>query len=162
MSPRQNKDLDDLQNEVAAKLDKTLTAGQRKRLEEMSGPASGGYGGFAAPGQIMSLSRQILLKPSDEQKKELAGLQKQVDDQLAATLTVDQKAQFEKMKSDFARGGPSTGLRNGIPGAAPGRSAGLTGDFAGTLPPGVSPVFRVLRYGAGYPGLAGKDLRPAQ
>jgi Arylsulfotransferase (ASST) len=158
-SPQQNKFLDDLQTEVDVALDKALTERQKKRLIEMSGHGSGGYGGFAAPGQIMSLSRQILLKPTEEQKKVLAGLQKHVDDQLATILAGDQAALFEKLKSDFARGGPLTSGRGTVPGAAFDRPGGVAGDFAAPHPPGVNPVFRATRYGADYAGLAGKDLR---
>jgi len=146
MSPEQKKDLDDFQNELDAQLEKTLTDEQRKRVRDTIG-----FGGFAVPGQITSLARQILLKPTDEQKKKLTELQKRVDDKLDKVLTADQKTQFEKMKQDFGRGGSS--------GSGPG---GIPEGVHGSPPPGVNPVFRALRYGADYPGLAGKDLRPVE
>jgi hypothetical protein len=164
MSPEQKKDLDDFQNELDAQLEKTLTDEQRKRARDTIGS-----GGFAVPGQIMSLSRQILLKPTDEQKKKLTELQKRADDKLDKILTADQKTQFEKMKQDFGRVGSSGsspgGIREGAPGqpaGPPGSRAGGPRDFTNSRSPGVNPVFRALRYGADYPGLAGRDLRPVE
>jgi Arylsulfotransferase (ASST) len=146
MSSEQKKDLDDFQNELDAKLEKTLTDEQRKRLRETIG-----FGGFAVPGEIMSLSRQVLLKPTDEQKKTLVELQDRVDAKLGKIFTADQKIQFERMKQDFGRVGFS-----GSPSASK-----LAAPIA-SPPPGVNPVFRAIRYSADYPGLAGRDLRPIE
>jgi hypothetical protein len=167
VSPEQKRELDELQNEVDDQLTEVLTAEQLQRLGERSGPGPGGFGGFALPGQIMSLSTQIALKPTDKQKKALAELQKQVDDKLASMLTADQKDQFKAMKDRFGRGTPPgfgaggpPGTGPGRPGGAPGFGIGDTGGWGGfRAPPGVYPVFRARRYGADYAGLAGKDLR---
>ena len=99
----------------------------------------------------MSLSRQVLLKPTDEQKKTLIELQDGVDAKLRKIFTADQKIQFERMKQDFGRVGFSGSLSARKP-AAP----------IASPPPGVNPVFRAIRYSADYPGLAGKDLRPIE
>jgi hypothetical protein len=170
MSAEQQKDLDELENEVDEKLDKILTLGQRQRLKERNGLASGGLAGLAPPGQIMSLSMQISLRPSDKQRKELSGLQKKADETLEEILTADQKTQFKKMKEDFHRGRPPGLGTSGPPGAGPGRPVGPSGrrpvappgigDFG--APPGMNPVFRAHRYGADYAGLAGKDLTPGK
>ncbi len=105
MSSEQKKDLDDFQHELDAKLEKTLKDEQRKRLRETVG-----FGGFTVPGEIMSLSRQVLLKPTDEQKKTLVKLQDGVDAKLAKIFTAEQKIQFERMKQDFGRVGFSGSL----------------------------------------------------
>jgi hypothetical protein len=154
-------ELNNLQTKAGEKFDKILTDEQREQLREMSRPGSGGLGGFAAPGQVISLSREVMLKPTDEQKQKLADLQRGVDDELGRILTSDQKAQFERIKHDFGRGGSVASGHHGAPGAALGRS-GANGSGAGRLPPGVNPIFRALRYGPQYEGLAGKDLRPAE
>ncbi len=163
MSRDQKKDLDEFQHEVDAELDRILSGEQKARLRRMSGAEPGGSGGFAAPGQIMSLSRQVMLKPTDQRKKKLTDLQKRGDDRLDQILTINQKTQFEKLKQDFARGG-----RLGIgAGSLRGAARGPNGDggpsaIAGPLPAGVNPVFRALRYGTDYPGLAGKSLRTSE
>ena len=145
MSPEQKKDLDEFQKEIDSKLDSTLTDEQKKRLREKDGSGSGAIGGFALPGQILSLSRQASLAPTDEQKRQLAKLQDEVDDKLDQLLTADQKAHLKKMKEDFVRRGR---LRAG------------TGRLSGA--PGKNTVFRAYRYGTDYAGLAGKDLKPGQ
>ncbi len=155
MSREQKKDLDKIQQRIDAGLDKILTDEQKKRLGEQSG-------GFALPGQILSLSRQASLKPTDQQKQELAELQKEVDEQLDQLLTADQKAHFKKMKEDFIRRGP---LRAGPgpPGNPPGFGRGgpaNSPDSGGS--PGRNSVFRAYRYGADDAGLAGKDLKPGK
>ncbi|MGO9464068.1 MAG: aryl-sulfate sulfotransferase [Isosphaeraceae bacterium] len=160
MSPDQKKDLDGFQHEVDAEIDRILDNGQKDRLRKMSGSEPEGSGGFAAPGQIMSLSRQVMLKPTDQQKKKLTELQKSVDDKLDQILTINQKTQFEKLKQDFGRGG-RLGIGGGsVRGAARGpNGAGGPTAIAGPRPAGVNPIFRALRYGTDYPGLSGKNLR---
>jgi len=157
MSPEQKKALDELQTEVDARLEQTLTDDQKKRLRGTSGFGLSGFGAIALPGQIMSLSRQLALKPSNEQKKELTGLQKEVDDKLDQIFTSDQKAQFRRFKADFGRGGRPAFRAGGRPGFAPGGPGSPAGFGA---PPGANPVFRAYRYGVDYPGLAGKELKP--
>ncbi len=160
MSREQKKDLDDFQHEVDAELDRILSGEQKDRLRTMSGSEPEGSGGFAAPGQIMSLSRQAMLKPTDRQKKKLTELQERVDDKLDQILTINQKNQFEKLKQDFARGGRLGIGAGSLRGAARGpNGAGGPTAIAGPLPAGVNPIFRALRYGTDYPGLAGKNLR---
>jgi hypothetical protein len=103
-----------------------------------------------APGQIMSVSTQVALKPTAEQKTQLSDLQKAVDAGLDKVLTDDQKKQLSQMRADFARGGPPGGPGGGPP----------PGMFAG--PPGGEAVFRAYKYGPDYPGLVGKDLKPGK
>jgi hypothetical protein len=163
LSAEQKKTLDALQKNVDDTLAKTLTEEQTKKLRERSAPGPGGFGAMPAPGQIMSLATQVTLKPTPEQKTQLADLQKEVDEKLAQVFTEDQKKQFKQVRDDFARGGPP-GIGPGGPPGGPGGPGGRGGPpgfmFAG--PPGGSAVFRAYRYGAGYAGLAGRDLAPGK
>jgi len=137
----------------------------------------------------MSLSTQIALKPTADQKKRLQEIQGKVDAGLDRILKADQKAQLKKMNEDFARGGPPgfgpggpPGFRppgpgpggppppgggpggppplGGPGGPPPGGGPGGPPPFGG--PPGGGGVFRVYRYAADYPGLAGRDLKPGK
>src|SRR5262249_34401141 len=141
-----------------------LTDAQKKTLRERSAPGPGGFAGMPAPGQIMSVSTQVVLRPTPEQRTQLTELQKTVDAKLDKVLTDDQMTQLKQMRADFARGGPG-GPGGGPPGGPPGGPGGPGGGlppflFAG--PPGGSAVFRAYKYGADYPGLAGKDLKPGK
>jgi hypothetical protein len=118
------------------------------------------------PGQIQSLARQIVLQLTDEQKKELAGLQKRVDDKLDQVLTAGQKALLETIKHGSGRTAGGAGERSapapGQPPGVPRSGVASPGDAAGPLPPGVNPLFSALRYGPDYPGLSGRNLSPAE
>jgi hypothetical protein len=164
----QRKSIDALQKEVDATLEKTLNDEQKKRLKQsQSGP-----GGFAPPGQIITTSVQIQLKPTAEQRMALANLQNKADALLEKLLTTDQKKQIRQMKEDFARGGPPGGPGGPPPGGPGGRPGGPPpggpggpggpppGLFAG--PPGGASLFRAYKYAADYPGLAGRDLKPGR
>src|SRR5262249_31013449 len=78
LSEDQRKDLDAFHKDLEAKLDKLLTEEQRKSLKEAQS-GRGGFAGMPQPGQIMSPFQQARLKLSDDQKKELEGLQKSAD-----------------------------------------------------------------------------------
>src|SRR3954451_6964442 len=54
------------------------------------GGGFGGFAGFGQIGQILSTNMQDTLKMTDDQKKQLADLQKDVDAKLAKILTEDQ------------------------------------------------------------------------
>ncbi len=172
LSAEQKKEIDALQKTVDETLDEALTDAQKKTLSERSAPGPGGFAAMPAPGQIISISTQVTLKPTPEQKTRLSDLQKTVDARLDKVLTDDQKKQLKQMRADFARGGPPGGPGGGPPGGPPGGPGGPGGGpggpgggpppflFAG--PPGGSAVFRAYRYGPDYPGLAGKDLKPGK
>jgi hypothetical protein len=114
---------------------------------------------FPQPGQLVASAVVDRMKLTDEQKKQLADLQKEADGKLDDLLKDDQKKQFKQMQ-DFAKtfargpGGPPGG-----PGGGPG---GPPGGFGGFGPPGGSGLFRAPRYAADYPGLQGKDLTPGK
>jgi Spy/CpxP family protein refolding chaperone len=129
VTPEQAKQLDEIQSEVSASLDKLLSAEQSKKLKEK--PKINAGGGFSSPektGQIMSGSVQSRLKLSDDQKKELAALQKKVDTQFDKILNDEQR---KRLKGGFAFGGPPPG--GGGPGATPQPGQILPGFMQDTL-----------------------------
>ena len=112
VTPEQRKRLDEIQKQVDARLDKLLTADQRKQFTKRpENPGPGGIGPASRAGQIMADPEQKRLKLTDEQKKALAALQKDVDDKFDQVLNAAQKKQ---LKSASAPGGPPPG------GAGPG------------------------------------------
>jgi hypothetical protein len=114
LSSEQGKKLDELQKEVYAKLDKLLRDDQRKHLKQP--PQGGGAGGFRGPppqaGTLLSAADQTRLKMTDDQKKQLAQMQKEVDGKVAAILKEDQRKQLQDFKSGqnaMFGGGPGRG-----------------------------------------------------
>jgi hypothetical protein len=87
-----------------------------------SGPGRGGNGpggprgrgGPPQPGQILSGRLQDSLKLTDDQKAQLAALQKEVDEKLAKILTEDQQKQLKEMR-DRGPGGRGPGAPPGPP-----------------------------------------------
>lgn len=94
------------------------------------GKAGPGFGGRGVPGQILSTGTVERLKLSDEQKKALADLQKEIDTKLDKMLTDEQRAEFKKMK-EAPPGGGFPGGPGGPKGGFPGRG----GDKGGNPPP---------------------------
>jgi hypothetical protein len=158
LSAEQKKEVDALQKTVDETLNKVLTDAQRKTLRERSGFGLVGFAAMPAPGQVMSLSTQVALKPTPEQKTQLSDLQKSVDARLDKILTDDQKQELKQRTAEFARG-PGGGLPADPP-RGPGGPGGGPPPFGG--PPGGAGVFRAYKYAPGYPGLAGKDLKPGK
>jgi hypothetical protein len=146
----QKKQMETAEKETGEKLDKLLTEEQKKTFAER--PT--GFGGFPQPGQLIATSVQEKMKLTDDQKKQLADLQKDADDKVDGMLKDEQKKQLKQMK-DFAKGfgGPPGG---GPPGGGP-PGGGFPG-FGG----GGSGLFRAPRYAPDYPGLAGKELKPGK
>ena len=79
------------------------------------------------PGQIMAPFMAERLKLTDDQKKQVESLQKDVDEKLAKILTEDQQKQIKEMK-ERSRGGFGEGF------GRPGRPGGKGGD-KGPPPP---------------------------
>jgi hypothetical protein len=77
-----------------------------------SGPR--GRGGPPQPRQILSGRLQDALKLNDDQKAQLAALQKEVDEKLAKILTEDQQKQLKEMR-DRGPGGRGPGAPPGPP-----------------------------------------------
>jgi Spy/CpxP family protein refolding chaperone len=114
VAAEQRKQLDGIQKDVDTRLGKLLTADQRKQFGQkpQNRPGPGGFGPGSRPGQIMESAEQTRLKLTDKQKKELAALQKDVDDRFDKVLTAAQKKQ---LKSAFTPGGPPGGPGPGGP-----------------------------------------------
>lgn len=91
--------------------DDAASSGRRRRF----GPPGGGPGGFGGPrgrggppqpGQILPPFLQDELNLTDEQKKQVALLQKEVDEKLEKLLTGQQKEQLNELRQRFGRGRP--------------------------------------------------------
>jgi hypothetical protein len=107
VSTWQRMQLDALQKDINAHLDKLLTVDQKKHLAERGrGPGTAGFSPPSRPGQIMASPEQDRLKLTDDQRKDLASLQKIVDEQFDKVLT---QAQRKQLKSVFAPVGPPPG-----------------------------------------------------
>src|SRR5262245_2216848 len=117
ISSDQRKQLDEVQKDIDAHLDKLFTADQKKQSAEW--PRGGGGGPSPQPGQVMSSGEQNRLKLTDEQKKDLAALQKTVDTRFDKVLS---DAQRKQIKSVFSPPGPPPG--NPGPGAPGGPQPG--------------------------------------
>ena len=83
---------------------------------------------MAPPGQVLSTGAQDQLKLTDEQKKKLEDIQKQVDEQLSKVLTEEQQKQLKDMQQGAAGGG-GRGGRGGRGGNNPPRSRTRKRDF---------------------------------
>jgi hypothetical protein len=147
----QKKQLEAVEKDVGAKLGKLLTEEQKKDFEK--GPGGFGPGTIPAAGQLLAPRMEERLKLTEDQKKQVAELQKDADTRLDALLRDDQKKQFQQIR-DFAKnfkGPPGGGPMGGPPGGGPG------GGFPGFGGPGAG-LFRAPRYGTDYAGLAGRTL----
>lgn len=65
----------------------------------------GGFGPRGTPGQVLSTFMQDQLKLTDDQKKQLTDIQKDVDSKLEKLLTDDQKKQLKDMQQPRGPGG---------------------------------------------------------
>ena len=89
------------------------------------GGGRGRFGGGSTPGQILSPNVADELNLKSNQKKQLATLQKEVDDKLAVLLNDEQKKQLKEISQRSRRGGPNGGRRGGPNGGPPdGRPGG--------------------------------------
>lgn len=157
LAAEQRTQLEVVQKEVLANLEKILDAPQKKQLLERRAADPMGFGDMVAAGRILPLSSQIVLKVSAEQREAIAALQKVVDGKLETLLNDAQKGLLKQTRE--------TAGRVGRPGAqGPDRGAVFAGP--GGPPParqgafGRNSVFRAYRYAKDFPGLANKDLTP--
>ncbi|HZU36435.1 MAG TPA: PQQ-binding-like beta-propeller repeat protein, partial [Gemmataceae bacterium] len=137
----QKKQLGELQKHVDEQLAKVLTADQQKQFNQPAGgPGRGGFGGFSPPppaGQIMPANQRTGLKLTDEQKKQVDELQKDVDGRLARLLTAAQNKQLKDMQQAFGRGGRGGFGPGGRGGFGRGGRGGFGGGFGGGPAPNV-------------------------
>jgi hypothetical protein len=141
----QKKDLAAIEKELGGKLGKMLTDKQQKQFAER--PTGFDPKNMPLPGQLLASGAQDRLKLTDEQKKQLADLQKDADGKLDKLLTDGQKKQLKQMV-EFARGFQ--------------RGFGGPGGFGFFGAPGGSGLFRAPRYGPDHPGLADKKLKASK
>jgi hypothetical protein len=138
----QKKEVEAAEKDAAEKLEKLLSDEQKKAFKD-SPP---GFDELPPAGSLLSSATQDRLKLSGEQKKELAELQKAIDEKLDSILKEDQKKQLKRMQ-EMAKAF---------------RPGGGGGAFPGFGPPGGSGLFRAPRYAGDYPGLKGKELKPGK
>jgi hypothetical protein len=94
----QRKQVDEIQKDISAHLDKLFTADQKKQLTEPRtemGPSS-------QPGKILTNPNDNRLKLTDAQKKDLAELQKIVDERFDKVLTEPQRKQLKLVFAPFS------------------------------------------------------------
>lgn len=103
------------------------------------GGGFGPYGGMPRPGQILPPFLAERLNLTEDQKKQLADLQKDVDTKLDKILTADQKKQLQEMRPGGGPGGGGPGRPGGGPGG-PGGPGGGPGRPGGGNPPPPPPM----------------------
>ncbi len=107
ISADQRKQLDEIQKDIDAHLDKLLTADQKKQAAEWPrDPGGNGFDPSPQPGQVMAGPEQNRLKLTDDQKKDVLALQKAIDGRFDKVLTA---AQQHQIKTVFAPFGPPGG-----------------------------------------------------
>jgi len=112
ISADQWRQLDEIQRDVDAHLDKLLTADQKKLAGSWPSEQGGnGFDGGSQPGLVMTVPEQNRLKLTDDQRKDALTLQKAVADRFDRVLTAVQKKQIKSVfaPSDFRPGGPGPG-----------------------------------------------------
>jgi len=77
------------------------------------GGFGGGFGGGGQAGTVLSTNAQTQLKLTDDQKKELEVIQKEVDAKLEKMLTEDQRKQLKEMKDRAQNPGAGRGGNGG-------------------------------------------------
>jgi hypothetical protein len=166
LTGEQKKQLEAAEKEVGDRLGKVLTEEQRKAFAER--PTGFDPRNFPQPGQLVAAAVAERMKLTDEQKQQLAELQKEADGKLDTLLKDDQKKQLKQMQDfakGFAGGGPGGGPPGGPggpPGGPPGGGPGGPPGGFGFGPSGGSGLFRAPRYAADFSGLRGKDLTPGK
>jgi hypothetical protein len=143
LTAEQTKQADEHEKEIETKLDVILTPEQNKQLKQPptgSGPAGPEAVARAVqPVRILPGLLQQRLKPTDDQKKQLEALRQEAEGMLEKMLTADQRKQLKEIREGFVNNWGAAG------------------------PPALgNAVFRSYRYGANYPGLAGKELVPGK
>jgi hypothetical protein len=138
LTPDQRKELNALDKDLAARLDKILTDDQKKRVAG----EPGGSGPIPdEPGQIVPAGIRMGLELTDAQREQVAALQKEAEARLDRILDERQRTQFKGMR-DKKPGPPGPVGPPGLPGGGG--------------------IFRATRYPADYPGLKGRELKPGK
>lgn len=107
------------------------------------GPGGGMVVRMGQPGEVLPMPIQDALRLNDEQKKQIAELQKDLDAKLQKILTADQQTQLKNMNSapiaggidvvggPMGPGGPPPGPQRPPPGGGPGGGRGGPGGMMG-------------------------------
>ncbi len=111
------------------------SAGGRGGPGGSGGRGPGGFGRPPRPGQILPPFVQERLNLTDEQKKRLGELQKEVDGKLGAILTDEQRKQLKEMEAGPGPGGPGGRGGPGGGGRGPGGPGGRGPGGDGGRPP---------------------------
>ena len=179
MKEEQRKKFDEVDKDLIAKVEKVLTPEQRKILAE---PIDFDFSKFPLPGEFLSTYKREKLKLTDDQTKELAAIQKDLDAKVDKLLTDDQKHQIEDFKKSPFAPGPGGGPGGRGPGGRGpgGRGPGGPGFVRGPGGPGPggggpggpgpggpggpggrmgNVLFRAVRYPLDFPAFTGKDLK---
>jgi hypothetical protein len=107
ISADQRKQLDEIQKDIDAHLDRLLTADQKKQFAVWPRNSDGDMiDNSSQPGQVMAGHDQDRLKLTEDQKKDVAALQKSLDGRFDRVLNAAQKHQI---KSVFSPQGPPPG-----------------------------------------------------
>jgi len=118
-----------LQKEAKEHVLKVLNDDQKTLVKDLTGEpfelqraafagGAGGFGGFGGgsrPGTVLSTGVEQTLKLTDEQKKQVEELQKDVDGKLEKILTEEQRKQLKEMRDATRGGGGRTGGAGGRP-----------------------------------------------
>jgi len=137
MDPETQKKVAALQKDAMDRVTKVLNDSQNAAVKDLLGvafelqqPAFGGAGTFQLAGQIFSPNQETSLELTDDQKKQIEDLQKEIDAKISKILTDKQKEALKTLQTNpFAGrggrggnggGGGGRGNRGGGGGANPG------------------------------------------
>ena len=191
VTDEQKNSIQKLQADTDAKIAKLLTDDQKQKLKAPPAfPGFAGFLRFRPSrfGEVLPSQLLESLALNTEQAAELKTLQQETDKRMAEIWTDAQKTQLKEMEEFNSRGpggGPPGGPRGpggggpggggpggfgprpggpgfGPPGFGPPGPFGAGGPPGGGGPGGPGGIFRSYRYGATYPGLAGRNLTPGQ
>jgi hypothetical protein len=139
MKEDQRKKLDEIDDELVAKLDGILTAQQIKSFGESS-PSDAAELSKRPAGDYLAVFDRSTLEVTDAQRKELQALQAEFNPRIAAVLTDSQKIQI----ADFKKSQIAAAAGRGAP------------------PKQGNTLFRATRYALSHPAFAGRTLTPGR
>lgn len=122
VDPQVQRKIDALQKEAQEKIEDLLTSDQKNLVKDLTGEpfkldnqgfggfgGGGGFGGLGGggsqPGKLFSPNVQNTLKLTDEQKKQIEDVQKEVDAKLEKILTEEQRKQLKDLQQARPFGG---------------------------------------------------------
>jgi hypothetical protein len=139
MTKDQRKKLDDIDDELIAKLDKILSPDQVKSFAERI-PSDAADSSKAPAGDYLTRLSRSTPAVTEAQRTELQALQKEFNPKIALILTDAQKA----MVTDYKKSRVAAAVGRGAP------------------PRSGNTLFRATRYALGHPAFAGKTLEPGK